>query len=83
MTLHSPRLRKGIAYRQKNASRIALNAHTINEGDKDSLAYGEDFRFLPAEQAGEAAQIVLDVSLRMGMMTVWYSLPWLLWMVVA
>lgn len=56
-----PTIHLDIAYRQKNASRIALNAHTINEGDKDSLAYGEDFRFLPAEQAGEAAQIVLDV----------------------
>ena len=56
-----PTVHLDIAYRQKNASRIALNAHTINEGDKDSLAYGEDFRFLPAEQAGEAAQIVLDV----------------------
>ena len=56
-----PTVHLDIAYRQKNASRIALNAHTINEGDKDSLAYGEDFRFLPAEQADEAAQIVLDV----------------------
>ncbi len=56
-----PTVHLDIAYRQKNASRIALNAHTINEGDKDSLAYGEDFRFLPAEQADEAAQIVLAV----------------------
>ena len=56
-----PTVHLDIAYRQKNASRIALNAHTINEGDKDSLTYGEDFRFLPAEQADEAAQIVLDV----------------------
>ncbi len=49
-----------IAYRQKNASRIALNAHAINEGRKNDLDYGQDFQFLPAGQATEAAQLLLD-----------------------
>lgn len=56
-----PTVHLDIAYRQKNASRIALDAHAINQGRKDSLFYGEDFRFLPANQADEAAQIVLNV----------------------
>lgn len=49
-----------IAYRQKEASRIALNAHAINEGRKDALEYGDDFLFLSAGQADEAAQLVLN-----------------------
>ena len=49
-----------IAYRQKEASRIALNAHAINEGRKDALEYGDDFLFLSAGQAAEAAQLVLN-----------------------
>lgn len=47
-------------YRQKAGSRIALNAHAINNGNKNSLVYGDDFVFLKAEDSEEAARIVLE-----------------------
>ena len=46
-----------MVFRQKDTSRIPLNAHSIKEGET-KLLYGDDFQFLPAENAGEAAEII-------------------------
>lgn len=42
---------------QKDTSRIPLNAHSIQAGET-KLLYGEDFIFLPAENAEDAANII-------------------------
>ena len=55
-----PAVHLDIAYRQKDANRIALNAHRINEGRKSELEFGPDFIFVPAEDAGAAARLVLN-----------------------
>ena len=44
-------------FRQKDTSRIPLNAHSIQAGET-KLLYGEDFIFLPAENAEDAANII-------------------------
>ena len=46
-----------VVYRQSDTSRIAVNAHIINDGGK-ALRYGDDFQFIPCETAEDAAQIV-------------------------
>ncbi len=46
-----------MVFRQKDTSRIPLNAHSIKNGET-KLLYGEDFVFLPAENAEEAAEII-------------------------
>jgi len=46
-----------VVYRQADTSRIAVNAHIINDGGK-TLQYGDDFQFIPCETAEDAAQIV-------------------------
>lgn len=46
-----------MVFRQKDTSRIPLNAHSIKQGET-KLLYGDDFVFLPAESAEEAAQII-------------------------
>jgi exodeoxyribonuclease V alpha subunit len=46
-----------VVYRQADTSRIAVNAHVINEGGK-ALQYGDDFQFIPCESAEDAAEIV-------------------------
>lgn len=47
-------------YRQKDTSRIVINAHAINNGDA-SLAFGEDFILMPAENAAEAASTTIAI----------------------
>ena len=49
-----------IAYRQKDAGRIALNAHAVNDGRKGDLIFGEDFSFENAQDAPEAARMVVE-----------------------
>ena len=46
-----------MVFRQKDTSRIPLNAHSIQAGET-KLLYGEDFIFLPAENAEDAANII-------------------------
>lgn len=46
-----------MVFRQKDTSRIPLNAHSIKQGET-KLLYGDDFVFLPAESAEEAAEII-------------------------
>ena len=46
-----------VVYRQSDTSRIAINAHSINEGEK-SLQYGDDFQFIPCETSEDAAEII-------------------------
>lgn len=46
-----------MVFRQKNTSRIPLNAHSIKQGET-KLLYGDDFQFIPAENAEEAAEII-------------------------
>lgn len=46
-----------MVFRQKDTSRIPLNAQSIRKGET-KLLYGEDFQFLPAESAEEAAEII-------------------------
>lgn len=52
-----------MVYRQKENSRIALNAHAINHGDTKGLSYGDDFVFQKADNANDAAKAVLDIYL--------------------
>ena len=49
-----------MVFRQKDTSRIALNAYTIKNGDT-KLLYGDDFKFIPAENTADAADIISDI----------------------
>lgn len=48
-----------MVFRQKDTSRIALNAQSIKKGET-KLLYGDDFQFIPAENAEEAASIICE-----------------------
>lgn len=48
-----------MVFRQKDTSRIALNAHSIKAGDT-KLLYGDDFQFIPADTPEEAAVIIKE-----------------------
>ena len=63
-------------FRQAEGSRIIANAKRMQENDA-ALDYGTGFTFIPAGSAEEAADKV------QGRITMGYSLPWLLWTVVA
>jgi exodeoxyribonuclease V alpha subunit len=52
-----------MVFRQKNTSRIPLNAQSIQMGET-KLLYGDDFQFLPAENAAEAAEIIKSEFLK-------------------
>lgn len=49
-----------MVFRQKDTSRIPLNAHSIKNGET-KLLYGEDFKLLQAETPEEAASIIQEV----------------------
>lgn len=46
-----------MVFRQKDTSRIALNAHSIKDG-KTKLLYGSDFQFISSETADETVDII-------------------------
>lgn len=48
-----------MVFRQKDTSRIPLNAHSIKNGET-RLLYGDDFMFIPAETPEDAAKIIRD-----------------------
>ena len=48
-----------MVFRQKDTSRIPLNAHSIKNGEA-KLLYGDDFMFIPAETPEDAAKIIRD-----------------------
>lgn len=48
-----------MVFRQKDTSRIPLNAHSIKNGET-KLLYGDDFMFIPAETPEDAAKIIRD-----------------------
>lgn len=52
-----------MVFRQKNTSRIPLNAQSIQMGET-KLLYGDDFQFLPADNAAEAAEIIKSEFLK-------------------
>lgn len=48
-----------MVFRQKDTSRIPLNAQSIKNGET-KLLYGDDFMFLPAEDDKEAATVIKE-----------------------
>jgi exodeoxyribonuclease V alpha subunit len=52
-----------MVFRQKNTSRIPLNAQSIQMGET-KLLYGDDFQFLPADNVAEAAEIIKSEFLK-------------------
>ena len=48
-----------MVFRQKDTSRIPLNAQSIKNGET-KLLYGDDFMFLPAEDDKEAAAVIKE-----------------------
>jgi len=55
-----PLVHLDVVYRQKEDSRIALNAHAVNTGKTKDISYGDDFTFIKTDNSAEAARIVLD-----------------------
>lgn len=47
-------------FRQKNTSRIALNAHTMKNGET-KLSYGDDFRVIDVSDVAEAVQSIQEI----------------------
>lgn len=47
-------------FRQKNTSRIALNAYAMKDGDT-KLLYGDDFQFIEEEDSCQAAQTIQEI----------------------
>ena len=58
-----------MVFRQKENSRIAMNAHRMQKNDA-ALEYGTDFVFIPAKGAEKAADVIeklyLDAAARLG-----------------
>lgn len=52
-----------VVFRQSGTSRIALNAHAINE-NQTKLLYGPDFEFIPCETAEDAAELIQQQYLK-------------------
>jgi len=52
-----------VVFRQSGTSRIALNAHSINE-NQTKLLYGPDFEFIPCKTAEDAAELIKQQYLK-------------------